>query len=137
MKAFESSMSNAAQVKPTSGEISSTLNTLVACSQSTPEVPLWAFMSWLATPTPMIEPTMVCELDAGSPNHQVLRFHRMAAMSKANTMAKPAPALTCRINSTGSRVMTVKATAPLDVSTPARLHSPDHTTAMFGSSEWV
>ena len=80
---------------------------------------------------------MVCELEAGRPNHQVLRFQRIAAMSSAKTMANPAPELTCRINSTGSSVMTVKATVPLEVSTPARLHIPDHTTAMFGSSEWV
>ena len=45
-------------------------------------------------PTPMMEPTMVCELEAGSPNHQVPRFHRMAAISSAKTMAKPAPELT-------------------------------------------
>ena len=106
------------------GEMSSTLKTLVACSQSTPEVPLCTLISWLATPTPMMEPTMVWELDAGSPNHQVPRFQMMAAMSKAKTMAKPAPELTCRINSTGSKVMTVKATAPLELSTPARLHNP-------------
>jgi len=80
---------------------------------------------------------MVCELDAGSPNHQVLRFHRIAAISSANTMAKPAPALTCRISSTGSSVITVNATVPDEVNTPAKLHIPDHTTAMLGSSEWV
>ena len=80
---------------------------------------------------------MVCELDAGSPNHQVPRFHRMAAMSRAKTMAKPAPELTCRISSTGSSVITAKATVPVEKSTPARLHIPDQTTAMFGSSEWV
>ena len=34
---------------------------------------------------------MVCELEAGSPNHQVLRFQMMAAMSSAKTMEKPAP----------------------------------------------
>ena len=76
---------------------------------------------------------MVWELEAGSPNHQVLRFQRMAAISRAKTMAKPAPELTCKISSTGSRVMTVKATVPEEVSTPARLHMPDQTTAMLGS----
>jgi hypothetical protein len=30
----------------------------------------------------MIEPMRVCELEAGSPYHQVLRFHRMADTSK-------------------------------------------------------
>ncbi len=104
---FESRKISRASTKPKTGEMSRTLKTLVACSQSTPEVPLCPCMSWLAIPTPMIDPTMVCELDAGSPNHQVLRFHRMAAINSANTMANPAPALTCRISSTGSSVITV------------------------------
>ena len=53
----------------------------------------------------MMEPTMVWELEAGRPNHQVLRFQMMAAISSAKTMAKPAPELTWRISSTGSSVM--------------------------------
>src|ERR1039457_230823 len=125
MNRLESRNRTAAAVKPMIGEISSTLKTLVACSQSTPEVPLRAFICWLATPTPMIEPTIVCELEAGSPNHHVLRFHRIAAINNANTIAKPAPELTCKISSTGSSVITLKATAPEDTSTPARLHNPD------------
>ena len=59
--------------------------------QSTPEAPRLHFISWLASPTPMIDPTMVCELDAGKPNHQVPRFHRIAAISSAKTIANPAP----------------------------------------------
>ena len=61
----------------------------------------------------------------------------MAAISSENTMANPAPELTFRMSSTGSSVMMVNATVPAEVSTPVRLHSPDHTTAMLGSSEWV
>ena len=83
--------------------MSSTLKTLAACAQSTPLVPVLGLISWLATPTPMIEPIRVCELEAGSPSHQVLRFQMIAAISSAKTMAKPAPLPTCRINSTGSR----------------------------------
>jgi hypothetical protein len=41
------------------------------------------------------------------------------------------------ISSTGSSVITAKATVPLEASTPARLQIPDHTTATFGSSELV
>jgi hypothetical protein len=37
----------------------------------------------------MIEPTIVCELDAGRPNHHVPRFHKMAASSRAKTIEKP------------------------------------------------
>ena len=55
------------------------------------------------TPTPMIEPIKVCELDAGKPKAQVPRFHRIAAINSANTMANPALLPTCRINSTGKQ----------------------------------
>jgi hypothetical protein len=61
----------------------------------------------------------------------------MAAISSAKTIANPAPELTCKISSTGSSVMTAKATVPVENKTPARLHSPDHTTAILGSSECV
>ena len=57
-------------------------------------------------PTPMMDPIMVCELDAGSPRHHVARFQMIAATSSAKTMAKPEPLLTFRISSTGSSVMT-------------------------------
>ena len=71
-------------------------------------------MSALATPTPMIEPISVCEEEAGRPSHQVPRFQMIAAISSANTMAKPALVPTCRISSTGSSEMMPKATAPLE-----------------------
>ena len=41
-------------------------------------------------PTPMIQPIKVCELEAGRPKYQVPRFYIMAAISSANTIAKPA-----------------------------------------------
>ena len=85
----------------------------------------------------MIEPIRVCEDDAGRPSHQVPRFHRMAAISRAKTMAKPAEEPTCRISSTGSRAMMPKATAPLESNTPRKLKQPDQTTAKCGGSEWV
>ncbi len=88
-------------------------------------------------PTPMMEPIKVCELDAGRPNDQVPRFQMMAEINSANTMAKPAPLETCRINSTGSSEMMPKATAPEDTRTPARLNRPDHTTATLAGSERV
>src|SRR5580658_436740 len=98
--------SNAASENPTTGEMSSTLNTLAAWSQSTPDVPVCTFINWFDRPTPIIDPTMVCELEAGSPSHQVPRFQRIAAISSAKTMAKPAPELTCKMSSTGSSVTT-------------------------------
>src|ERR1700761_9053055 len=110
---------------------------LPPCAQSTPEVPLRAFISWLAIPTPMIEPMSVCELEAGRPNHQVPRFQRMAAVNKAKTMAKPALEPTCKISSTGSSETMPKATAPVEVTTPRKFQKPDHTTAICGSIEWV
>ena len=107
------------------------------CAQSTPDVPLRPCSSALVMPTPMMEPIKVCELDAGRPKDQVPRFQMIAAINSANTMAKPAPLPTCRINSTGSSEMMPKATAPEDASTPARLNRPDHTTAKLAGSERV
>ena len=70
----------------------------------------------------------MCELDAGRPNDQVPRFQMMAAISSANTMAKPALLPTCRINSTGNSEMMPKATAPDDSSTPRQIEQarPHH-----------
>ena len=54
--------------KPMSGGKRRALKTLVAfVSQSTPLMPLWPLMSWLAMPTPMMEPMRVWELEAGRP----------------------------------------------------------------------
>src|SRR5580698_4920317 len=120
----------AASANPNTGDSNSDWPILPACAQSTPLVPVRAFMSWLAIPTPMIEPIKVCELEAGRPNHQVPRFQIIAATSKAKTMAKPALPPTCRINSTGSSETMPNATAPLEASTPRKLQKPDQTTAM-------
>jgi hypothetical protein len=85
----------------------------------------------------MMDPIKVWELDAARPNHQVPRFHRMAAIKRAKTIANPAPDPTCRINSTGNSETMPKATAPVEVTTPAKFQHPDHTTAICGSSECV
>jgi len=61
----------------------------------------------------------------------------IAAISNANTIAKPAPDPTCRISSTGSSEMMPNATAPLETSTPRKLKTPDQTTAKFAGSECV
>ena len=61
----------------------------------------------------------------------------MAAISSANTMAKPALEPTWRISSTGSSDTMPKATAPVEVSTPRKLKKPDHMTAISAGSEWV
>src|SRR5208283_3459332 len=115
--------------------MSSVLPTLSAWPQSTPLVPVRTDINWLAMPTPMMDPTIVWELDDGSPKYQVPRFQMMAAVSSAKTMPKPAPLPTCRISSTGSRLMMPNATAPDEVSTPTKFHTPDQTTATCGSSE--
>jgi hypothetical protein len=82
-------------------------------------------------------PTRVWELDAGKPKYQVLRFQMIAEMRSAKTMANPAAEPTLSTNSTGRRVVTLKATAPLEVSTPRRFQQPDHTTALFALRDWV
>src|SRR3984885_8242440 len=130
-----SSNSRAAKTNPTTGEINNARKTVPTCDQSTPEVPVEPDINWLATPTPMIEPMRVCELEAGSPYHQVLRFQRIAETSSAKTIANPAPDPTLRISSTGRSETTAKATAPEERNTPIRFHIPDHITATCGSSE--
>jgi hypothetical protein len=82
------------------------------CQHSTPDVPLRPWSNAFATPTPMIEPIRVCELDAGSPKAQVPRFQIIAAIRSAKTIAKPALLPTCSISSTGKSEMIPKATAP-------------------------
>ena len=61
----------------------------------------------------------------------------IAATKSANTIEKPEPFDTFKISSTGRSAMIENATAPELVSTPMKFHSPDHTTATCGSSEWV
>src|ERR1700738_1865806 len=129
--------SSAASAKPNSGDSNRALPILVACDQSTPEVPLRPRSSALVMPTPMIDPIRVCELEAGRPKYQVPTFQMMAAIKSANTMAKPALLPTCRINSTGNSDTMPKATAPDDNSTPNKLNMPDHTTATWAGSERV
>src|SRR5262252_7558322 len=129
--------SKAATAQPIMGDSSSDLPMFEACFQSTPLVAVFTAMNWLARPTPMTEPINVCELDDGSPKYQVPRFHRIAAVNSANTIAKPALLPTCRINSTGSSEVMPNATVPLESTTPRKFQSPDQTTAMCGSSECV
>src|ERR1700754_856785 len=81
--------SRKARPKPTSGDISNDLPTLQAWLQSTAALALPAFIIWFMTPTPMIEPISVCELDDGKPKYHVPRFQTIAASSSANTMANP------------------------------------------------
>jgi hypothetical protein len=135
--ALSARKSVAASAKPNTGESRSERPILPACAQSTPLVPERAVMIWFAMPTPMIEPIKVCELEAGRPNHQVPRFHRIAATNNAKTIANPAPEPTCKINSTGSSETMPNATAPVELTTPAKFQKPDQTTAICGSRECV
>ena len=57
--AFAISSSAAASANPTSGETSNDLPILAACPQSTPLVPVFTAISWLAIPTPIIDPMSV------------------------------------------------------------------------------
>jgi hypothetical protein len=130
MTAFAISSNTAASANPTSGETSSDFPMFAAWPQSTPLVPVLVAINWLAMPTPMIDPISVCELEAGRPRYQVPRFQIIAATSSANTIAKPPALPTCKINSTGSSDRIPNATAPVESSTPVKLHMPDHATAM-------
>src|SRR5579862_9313223 len=102
MVALNNSRSRAEKVKPTTGETSREIPTSEALAQFTPSPNTWPGESMeLARPTPMMAPTSVCELDAGSPKYQVPRFQIIAEINSANTMAKPAPEPTLRTSSTG------------------------------------
>src|SRR5271156_5717213 len=129
INALNSSSSPAATANPTTGETSSDLPMFMACPQSTPLVPVFTAINWLAIPTPMIDPISVWELEAGRPRYHVPRFQIIAATSSANTIAKPPALPTCKISSTGSNDRIPNATAPEDSNTPAKLQSPDHATA--------
>src|ERR1700722_2164394 len=124
-------------MKPTRGEIRRVVNTSVAFAQFTPSPKLWPgeFIQAFASPTPIIDPMSVCELEAGKPRYQVPTFQTMAEISKAKTMANPAPEPTFSTNSTGSSASIEKATAPLETRTPIKFQRPDQITATTGGSE--
>src|SRR5579871_3460093 len=127
---LHSENSTAAPKNPRRGEKRSDLPMSAAWFQSTPLVPsVPDIINWFINPTPMMEPISVCELDEGKPRYQVIRFQRIAAISRANTMAKPALLPTRRMSSTGSREMMPNATAPVESITPRKLKAPLQATA--------
>ena len=138
MMALRSKQQGRATTKPNSGEKQQRVNDLgrLAPVHARCRLPDRAADA-LATPTPITDPIRVCELDAGRPRYHVPMFQIIAAISRAKTMAKPAPLPTCRISSTGSSETMPKATAPEDSSTPNRLNRPDHTTAILAGIERV
>src|ERR1700693_5002211 len=106
------------------GETIKELNTSDAFPQLTPSPKTCPEITELASPTPMIEPINVWELETGNPKYQVPTFQMIAEINSENTMAKPAPDPTLSTNSTGSNAIIPKATAPLEVNTPIRFHKP-------------
>src|SRR5580700_5726336 len=133
-----SSNNSAAQINPTRGDINNAKPVSLALTQFTPSPNSCPADSIeLASPTPMMDPTSACELDAGRPRYHVPRFQMIAEINNAKTMANPAPDPTLSTSSTGSNARTAKATPPPDCSTPMRFQQPDHTTAMLGFREWV
>src|SRR6516164_7732214 len=91
MSALATKRRMAEQIKPTSGEINSDKNVSCTFPQFTPSPNTWpGEMSEFASPTPMIDPIKLCELDAGSPRYQVPAFQMIAEINKAKTIAKPA-----------------------------------------------
>ena len=129
---------SAAAQKPTTGEMSRAMPTSCAFAQFTPSViECDGPISALATPTPIIDPMSVCELEAGSPSHQVPTFQTIAETRSENTIANPAAEPTFRTNSTGSSATIPNATAPEEVITPMKFQNPDQTTAGVGLSVFV
>ena len=88
-------------------------------------------------PTPMIEPIRVCELEAGRPRYQVPRFQMMAAISSANTMAKPALRADLQDQFDRQQRDDAEGDRARGESTPRKLKKPDHITANSAGSEWV
>ena len=107
--------------------------TFSASAQSTPDV-IVAFGSKnaLASPTPMMAPTSVCELDAGRAKYHVLTFQMIAEINNEKTIANPAPDPMLTTSSAGSKATIANATNPDELKTPMRLQIPDHTTAGVG-----
>src|SRR5579862_404299 len=130
MSHLHSKRSSAEQPKPTIGETSSVVPTSVALAQlmPSPNVPAPEIHEF-ASPTPMIAPIRVWELDAGKPRYHVPRFQIIAENSRAKTIANPAPEPTLSTNSTGRSANTPKATAPSDTRTPIKFQQPDQITA--------
>src|SRR5271157_1492440 len=91
----------------------------------------------LASPTPIIAPISVWELEAGIPLYQVPTFQVIAAIRMAKIMAVPAldPTLTKR--STGSKCTTANATPTPPRYTPTKLQMPERSTALLGVRELV
>ncbi|MCY1449414.1 hypothetical protein D9M71_661480 [compost metagenome] len=100
-------------------------------------MPKWPFMALCARLMPTMEPISVCDEETGRPSHQVPRFHRMAAISRAKIIASPLLLPTCSSRSTGSRATMPNATAPLESSTPRKLQKPDQPTATRGGRALV
>ena len=73
----------------------------------------------------MIEPISVCELETGRPMYQVPRFQMIAAISSANTMAKPALDADLQDQSTGSSETMLNATGAAGEPTPRKLKQPE------------
>ncbi len=125
------------QAKPTKGETSRDKPTSLALAQFIPPRKFPEFITEFINPTPMIDPINVCELEAGNPRYQVPRFQVIAEIKSEKTIANPAADPTFITSSTGSRLITPKATAPVEVSTPIKFHRPDQITATHGGRLWV
>jgi hypothetical protein len=123
--------------KPTTGEISSTLRTLMACSQSTPEVPVWALHQLVGdadaddgadhgvrTGGGQAEPPGAQIPENGGDQQGKDHGEAGAGADLENQLDRQQ-----RDDREGHRAG--------GGSTPARLQMPDQTTAMLGSSEWV
>ena len=88
---FIANSSSSAPMNPIIGLNSRADRTFSAWPQSTPEVPpLPDDRSWLAKPTPRIDPISAWLEELGRPTYQVPRFHSTAASSSEKIIAKPA-----------------------------------------------
>lgn len=124
-------------MKPKRGEITSESIVSVTLARLIPWPKTWPARMELASPTPMIEPMSVWELDAGRPRCEVPRFQTMAESSSARMVAMPVPEPAATTRSSGSSLMIPMATEMPPMSTPVKLKNAESTTAAVGLSAWV
>ena len=85
-------------------------------------------------PMPRMAPIRVCELETGSPIHQVERFQAIPEVKRASTMTIADFDVASISRSTGSRWTMLKAIAVPPRSTPRKLQNPEKMTAGIGRS---
>lgn len=95
-----------------------------------------ASREYITSETQSIEPTSVCELDAGIPRYQVPKFHRIAAMSRASTAQTQNAIDSWAIFSRGRSFIIPMATPVPPITTQRKLKNAARITDFFAEREF-